>query len=243
MRVTGSEDGVAAIAVEGLATGAQSTGVRGFSDAGEGVRGHSLTGEGIHAHSESAQVAALAAFNVNPNGTGAAVFGHKTGDLGFAGFFDGHVHVVRNLSVEGDITLPSAADVAEDFSVRDSSFAEPGTVMVLTDDEMVRPSDQPYDKRVAGVISGAGPYRPGIVLDGQSSRIGRCPIALVGKVYCWVDAQFGPVHVGDLLTTSSTAGHAMRASDAQAAFGAVIGKALRAVPSGRAVIPIFVALQ
>ena len=37
------------------------------------------------------------------------------------------------------------------------------------------------------------------------------PLALVGKVYCKVNAQYAPVEVGDLLTTSPTLGHAMRA--------------------------------
>src|SRR5262249_53947864 len=51
-------------------------------------------------------------------------------------------------------------------------------------------------------------------------------IALMGKVCCKVDATFAPVKVGDLLTTSSTTGHAMKATNPMLAFGAVIGKAL-----------------
>jgi hypothetical protein len=35
----------------------------------------------------------------------------------------------------------------------------------------------------------------------------------VGKVYCKVDADAGPIAVGDLLTSSNTVGHAMRVSD------------------------------
>ena len=42
-----------------------------------------------------------------------------------------------------------------------------------------------------------------------------------------MDAGYAPVGVGDLLTTSPTAGHAMRAEDPVRAFGATIGKALR----------------
>ena len=53
------------------------------------------------------------------------------------------------------------------------------------------------------------------------------PVALVGKVYCKVDASYSPIEVGDLLTTSLTPGHAMKANDHVKAFGAVIGKALR----------------
>jgi len=69
------------------------------------------------------------------------------------------------------------------------------------------------------------------------------PIALMGKVYCKVDAQFAAIAVGDLLTTSPTAGHAMKADDPAKAFGAVIGKALRPLDAGLGLIPILIALQ
>ena len=61
--------------------------------------------------------------------------------------------------------------------------------------------------------------------------------------YCKVDASKGPVEIGDLLTTSATEGHAMKASDHRRAFGAVIGKALAPLATGRALIPVLVALQ
>jgi hypothetical protein len=66
---------------------------------------------------------------------------------------------------------------------------------------------------------------------------------LLGKVFCKVDAQYGAVEVGDLLTTSPTPGHAMKASDPAKAFGAVIGKALRPLTEGHSLIPILIALQ
>jgi hypothetical protein len=69
------------------------------------------------------------------------------------------------------------------------------------------------------------------------------PIALMGKVYCKVDASYGAIEVGDLLTTSSTPGHAMKANDPMKAFGSVIGKALRPLDSGEGLIPILIALQ
>jgi hypothetical protein len=58
-----------------------------------------------------------------------------------------------------------------------------------------------------------------------------------------VDAQYSSIDVGDLLTTSPTPGHAMKASDPLRAFGAVIGKALRPLGSGRGLIPILIALR
>jgi hypothetical protein len=115
--------------------------------------------------------------------------------------------------------------------------------MVVGEEGVLRQSYQPYDKRVAGVISGAGGYKPAIVLDKQSSQNTRRPVALLGKVFCKVDAQFGAIEVGDLLTTSQTLGHAMKISNPSKAFGAVIGKALRPHKEGRGLIPILIALQ
>ncbi len=142
----------------------------------------------------------------------------------------------------GDVILANA-DCAEDFDIANAEVVEPGTVMVLTDSEVLEPSQCAYDRRVAGVISGAGDYKPGIVLDKQESRPNRKPIALLGKVYCKVDANYGPIKIGDLLTTSPTPGHAMRATDQNRAFGAVIGKALRPLATGQDLIPILIALQ
>ena len=115
--------------------------------------------------------------------------------------------------------------------------------MVLCDDGTLKACDSGYDRRVAGVISGAGDYRPGIVMDKQHTDRDRRPIALVGKVCCNVDATYGPIRVGDLLTTSPTPGHAMAATDQGLAFGATIGKALKPHADGCGLIPILVNLQ
>jgi hypothetical protein len=217
-------------------------GVFGFSKTVIGVHGMSETGEGIHGETRSPTVAAIAAFNLNPEGTGAALFAKKEGSKGHAGFFVGNVHVTGNLGTDGDIFLQNA-DCAEDFDVVGADKVEPGTVMVLGEKGALLLSRQAYDKRVAGVISGAGDYKPGIVLDKRQSQANRQPIALMGKVFCKVDAQYGPIEVGDLLTTSPRAGHAMKTVDPLKAFGAVIGKALRPLKEGQALIPILIALQ
>ena len=141
-----------------------------------------------------------------------------------------------------DVVL-AGGDCAEDFDILGAEKFEPGTVMVIDQEGALQQSQQAYDKRVAGVISGAGDLRPGIVLDKQPSESNRHPIALLGKVYCKVDAHYSPIGVGDLLTTSPTAGHAMKAGDPLKAFGAVIGKALRPLGAGQGLIPILIALQ
>lgn len=227
------------------------TGVQGESHAGIGVKAVSKNGIGLAAYSTSneaihaqtnSNVAAIAAYNLNSKGDGFAIFSKKEGDKGFAGFFDGHVWVGKKLSVGDDIVLANA-DCAEDFDIAGLAKVEPGTVMVIESEGALRESDRAYDKRVAGVISGAGKYKPGIVLDKQESSNNRMPIALMGKVYCKVDASYGAIEVGDLLTTSQTPGHAMRADDPFKAFGAVIGKALRPLTDGQGLIPILIALQ
>ena len=77
----------------------------------------------------------------------------------------------------------------------------------------LEPSECAYDHRVAGVVSGAGDLRPGIVLDRQDGDEHRVPIALVGKVFVKVDASEHAIKAGDLLTTSDVRGHAMKAVD------------------------------
>jgi hypothetical protein len=158
-----------------------------------------------------------------------------------AGHFEGGVEINGNLTIlsGGDVVL---SDFAEDFDAADAEV-EPGTVIAIAQDGTLRPTNQPSDKRVAGVVSGAGDYRPAIVLDKQSQTGNRRPIALVGKVYCKVDASNGAIEIGDLLTTSPSSGHAMKAQDPIRAFGAVIGKALKPLKEGRGLIPILVALQ
>ena len=93
------------------------------------------------------------------------------------------------------------------------------------------------------MVSGANGLSAGIVLDCNPASHKRMPVALNGKVYCKVDATFCPIEVGDLLTTSPTLGHAMKAEDPLQAFGAVIGKALTPMGEGTGMIPVLVALQ
>lgn len=207
-------------------TSADGRGVEGWSTKSEGVVGISASGNAVWGQTEGAGVGVL---GMSKSGVG--VWG-KGGRL--AGFFEGDVEVT------GDIRLVQA-DCAEDFDIEGA--VAPGTVMVLGEEGILRESDHAYDKRVAGVISGAGAYKPGIVLDKRESQMKRLPIGLLGKVYCKVDARSSPIEIGDLLTTSNTPGHAMKANDPLKAFGAVIGKALQPLKEGQGLIPILIALQ
>jgi hypothetical protein len=142
----------------------------------------------------------------------------------------------------GDVQL-LGGDCAEEFDIETGETLDPGTVMVIGPDDKLRRSTEAYDKRVAGVLSGAGDCRPGIILGRSGSHDQRLPLALTGKAYCQVDARYGAVEVGDLLTTSPTPGYAMKMGDPLRAFGAVIGKAFRPLPDGHGLIPILIALQ
>jgi len=238
------------------------TGVEGFSESGVAVFGRSNSGEGVHGVSHSAGAAAEIGIN---DSTGPGVRGVSTGFDGVSGTSLSAQHVgvaatndgggmgllsqgnpaarfVGNVEVTGDLFLVNG-DCSEDFDISSEHVIEPGTVMVIADDGLLEPSCQAYDRRVAGVISGAGNYRSAITLDRRQSCDGRASLALVGKVYCKVDAQYAPIATGDLLTTSPTRGHAMRVGDATLGFGALIGKALQPYSDGQGLIPILVALQ
>jgi hypothetical protein len=142
----------------------------------------------------------------------------------------------------GDIVLGNA-DCAEEFNLTDDDDVEPGDVVVLTDGRAVRRSTTAFDKRVVGIVSGAGSTRPGIVLGHKLGANRRLPVAVTGKVFCKVDAYYGPLETGDLLTTSGTPGHAMTATDPIRAFGTTIGKALAPLDEGVGLVPVLVGLR
>jgi hypothetical protein len=199
------------------------------TNGGPGVYASSSGFDGVHGESQSSLHAGVSGINT---GGGFGVW--ASGKI--AGHFEG------NVEVTGDILL-TGADCAEQFDAAGADMCEPGTVMVLDGTGALLPSGQEYDRRVAGVVSGAGKFRPALVLDNQPDRASRVTIALVGKVYCKAVATERPIEVGDLLTTSPVEGHAMKATDQMRAFGAIIGKALQPLPSGTGLIPVLIALQ
>jgi hypothetical protein len=227
--------------VLGVSAADGAAGVTGVNDVGDGpgLNGRSVRGAGV----QGASTESTGVFGITTAAGHAGVTGiNDSGGIGvlgrgrIAGRFEGDVEVT------GDLSIPNA-DCAEEFDIAGDELIQPGTVMVLSDDGSLQPSQRAYDTRVAGVISGAGTYKPGIVLDKQATDGIRQAIALLGKVYCQVDADQASIAIGDMLTTSATPGHAMRATDPSRAFGAVIGKALGSLPSGRGLVPVLVALQ
>jgi hypothetical protein len=147
-----------------------------------------------------------------------------------------------DVTFAGDIILRDA-DCAEEFQVDDPLDLTPGTVVSIGDQARLRMSTEAYDRHVAGVVAGARERRPGILLGRGASGSPQVPVALLGRVWCKVDARDEAIEVGDLLTTAATPGHAMKASDGQRSFGAVIGKALDRLPGGIGLIRVLIALQ
>ncbi|SEJ40452.1 hypothetical protein SAMN05216327_109286 [Dyadobacter sp. SG02] len=144
------------------------------------------------------------------------------------------------------LEITGGADLAEQFDIEAGETLLPGTVVSIDPAKpgQLREARGAYDKTVAGIISGAGEVQPGMLM-GQAGTLasGQYPVALTGRVYCRVDATSGAVRPGDLLTTSTTAGHAMKATDGQLAQGAIIGKAMTGLETGRGLVLVLVSLQ
>jgi hypothetical protein len=153
------------------------------------------------------------------------------------------------------LQIQGGADVSEQFDVGASEQAsgratrdhiEPGMVVSI---DPARPgkllvSRTAYDRRAVGVISGAGGVQPGLMLGQEGSvAAGAHPVALSGRVYCWADASHGAIRPGDLLTTSSTPGHAMKVINHAKAQSAVIGKAMTGLTRGKGLVLVLVSLQ
>ena len=144
------------------------------------------------------------------------------------------------------LEITGGADFAETFDIAESEILRPGTVVSINPDNsgQLRVSDTAYDKTVAGIVSGAGGIQPGMLM-GQEGTIanGEHPVALTGRVYCLVDASYGDIKPGDLLTTSPTSGHAMKVTDHEAGRGAIIGKAMTSMKDGKGLVLVLVSLQ
>lgn len=152
------------------------------------------------------------------------------------------------LDVEGDVKVSGNItakyqDVAE--WVPSTQTLSAGTVVILnpTKNNEVMASEQAYDTRVAGVVS----ERPGVAL-GEAGK-DKALVATTGRVKVKVDATRSPIHVGDLLVTSDTAGVAMKSEPIDVGGvklhrpGTLIGKALEPMESGTGEILVLLSLQ
>jgi hypothetical protein len=156
---------------------------------------------------------------------------------------DPDFRVTNNGTAYADGGWQGAADFAELIETDDfSKFYEPGDVMAISNDKdrAVTLSTQPYSIAIIGVYS----TKPGFVgsthplSDKYDNEI---PVAITGIVPCKVSTENGPIKRGDLLTSSSTPGYAMKATDPK--VGTILGKAMGTLENGTGKIEILVVLQ
>jgi serine protease len=153
-----------------------------------------------------------------------------------------------NVCADGSFNS-GGADVAE--YILASEPLEPGDVVELDphNPKHYRKVREPYSPWVAGVISTA----PGFVLGAKHLSLalsvngegrgevepGERPLlALLGRVPVKATTESGPIRPGDMLTSASKPGYAMRCVDVTQCEGAIIGKALEALDKGEGVILI-----
>jgi hypothetical protein len=152
------------------------------------------------------------------------------------------LHVIGDAQIDGNIAA-KYQDVAEWVPVLGSLSA--GSVVVIDGEtrNRVLVASRAYDTRVAGVVSA----RPGILL-GEAGE-DKAKVAQSGRVKVRVDAQYGPIAVGDLLVTSQTPGYAMRSEPVSLGSvslhrpGTILGKALESLETGRGEILVLLTLQ
>jgi hypothetical protein len=162
------------------------------------------------------------------------------------------IELDSNVSGDGRIKTPvleitGGSDLSEQFNVKAPiGTTEPGMIVCVDPENpgSLVVSSRAYDSTVAGILSGAGGVKPGMLM-GQSRSLanGTYPVALSGRVYCLVDANQNSIRPGDLITTSSTPGYGMKAADRFRAQGSVIGKAITGLEKGRGLILVLVTLQ
>lgn len=221
-------------------------GVYGFSERGAGIQGVSNSHDGIIGISNATNKTGVIGLTSKGSNAVAGISSHKDG---VGGYFQNSAGGV-SLKVVGTADIGTlritGADLAEPFEVAGADSIKPGTVMAIdtTQPGQLRVSTKAYDQKVAGVISGAGGINTGLTLKQPGTLAdGAHPVALSGRVYCQVDASFGAIKPGDLLTTSNTPGHAMKVRNHSRAQGAILGKALTGLKSGKGLVLVLVTLQ
>ncbi len=161
----------------------------------------------------------------------------ENGDLYVDGniYYTGEPKKVSPWDRKQKTDAPSGFDVAELFDTTEE--VEAGDVLVADPKGTVKlqKSRVAYEKSVIGIASS----NPAIIFDDNENQPAeefikgtKPPVALAGRVPCKVTNENGPIEVGDLLTSSSIPGHAMKATDREKSFGAIMGKALEPFTQG-----------
>jgi hypothetical protein len=209
----------------GLSLSGGSTGLYG-SGSSRGIHGHSWSGVALYARTDSGNGNIIEAWS---SGMDRVFYVERGGDVRAAGpFIDGGADYAELLS--GVVGL------------------EPTDVLVIGPDGQLTRSTQPYQASVAGVYSTAPGFLAGAG-DEDADITDKVPLAIMGVVPVKATAENGSIQSGDLLTTSSIPGHAMKASPVTVdgltfyPSGVIVGKGLEGLDEGTGVIEMLVVLQ
>ncbi len=224
-----SDDGVV-----GITSAPNKSGVWGRSTVGVGVSGSSTKSDGVVGSTESKGKSGV--FGWSSKGIGVTA---RSND-GTALYVDGTSIFKKFASFEG-----GHGDLAENYY--GSEDLEGGDVVVIDPDSgmALKLANKANDTAVAGIVSTA----PSMKIAGRIDDDQGVPLVIAGRTLCKVDASYGSIKPGDLLTTSPTPGYAMKASPIVingVEFhrpGTIIGKALEAWNEGRGMIVVLVTLQ
>ena len=172
---------------------------------------------------------------------GGALFIDSTSHVGIGTSNPGtaSLKVVGDAVVTGTLSTQTGSDFAEEF--RSAGELEPGTVVVMGDlgYKSVKASGGAYDKTVVGIVSDNPSIIAGHIK--TTAKENKVVVAMSGVVSVKVTATGGRIERGDLLTTSSISGQAMKAKDYRS--GTIIGKALEDLEGKSGVIKVLVNLQ
>jgi hypothetical protein len=129
----------------------------------------------------------------------------------------------------GTVALPAGREEPREAIAIVAPVGEPveaADVLVAESSGLLMRGTTAADRSVVGIAAG-------------EPATGQVSIVVLGFAACRVDASYGAIRAGDLLTTSPTPGRAMRADEAIP--GTILGKALEPLPSGVGTIRVLVA--
>ena len=180
-----------------------------------------------------------AAFIVNQLGSGALFAASSSGSTVFTLDKSGNVRTIGSLCVKANInsscagntpgtiyannTTVQAADLAENYI--SSQKLDSGDIVMPANDgnnQAIIKTSQEYQSQTIGIVS----EKPGVTLNSEAQADAShqyiYPMALQGRVQIKVTTKNGAITAGDILTTSSIPGVAMKANKT----GTIVAKAL-----------------
>lgn len=188
----------------------------------------------IHLAAENSDLQHSGVIEVKRNGVNKIILDADYDDSGIA------------RAITDELEIRGGSDLAEFFHFDESILVSPGTLVSLDPDHegQLIISNEAYDTKVAGVVSGANGINSGILM-GQQNTVahGSHAIALVGRTYVKANTEGGKIAIGDQLTSSSVPGQAMKAKKKRKAKGAIIGKAMSALNQGEGLVLVLINLH